>query len=249
MYFLVHSIASCKHAIDCPFQARRLFIRGHNGKIYPYLVINDSSLSDARKEERVLQLLRLLNHYLGKQKETSKRFLNFTVPRVVAISPQMRLVEDNPSSISMLDIYKERCMKQNIEPDAPFARYYERLSAVQSRGAQASHQVFRDTLRDIQKDMIPVTMLKDWANQAFPSATDLWTFRKQFTLQLAMASLAEYVFHLTRLNPDMIYIHQDSGLMNVSYFRFDIDDLNGKQGKAWHCRQLRGSARRWAGFS
>lgn len=48
--------------------ARRLYIRGHNGKIYPYLVVNDSGLADARREERVLQLLRMLNLYLGKQK-------------------------------------------------------------------------------------------------------------------------------------------------------------------------------------
>ena len=38
--------------------------------------------------------------------ETSRRLLYFTVPRVVAVSPQMRLVEDNPASISLLDIYK-----------------------------------------------------------------------------------------------------------------------------------------------
>ena len=42
----------------------------------------------------------MMNQLLGKHKETSKRFLNFTVPRVVAVSPQMRLVEDNPSSVS-----------------------------------------------------------------------------------------------------------------------------------------------------
>ena len=48
--------------------ARRLYIRGHNGKIYPYLVVNDSGLADARREERVLQLLRMLNHLLGKHK-------------------------------------------------------------------------------------------------------------------------------------------------------------------------------------
>lgn len=33
--------------------------------------------------------------------------LYFTVPRVVAVSPQMRLVEDNPASMSLLDIYKQ----------------------------------------------------------------------------------------------------------------------------------------------
>lgn len=44
------------------------------------------------------------------------------------------------------------------------------------------------------------------------------------TLQMALAFLCEYALHLTRLNTDMIYIHQDSGLMNVSYFKFDIND-------------------------
>ncbi len=42
---------------------------------------------------------RMLNHLLSKQKETSRRFLNITVARVVAVSPQMRLVQDNPNSV------------------------------------------------------------------------------------------------------------------------------------------------------
>lgn len=37
-------------------------------QIYPYLVVNDACLTESRREERVLQLLRMLNHYLGKQK-------------------------------------------------------------------------------------------------------------------------------------------------------------------------------------
>ena len=41
----------------------------------------------------------MLNHLLSKQKETSRRFLNMTVARVVAVSPQMRLVQDNPNSV------------------------------------------------------------------------------------------------------------------------------------------------------
>lgn len=208
--------------------ARRLRIRGHNGRLYPYLVVNDAGLGDARREERVLQLLRMLNHYLAKQRETSRRFLHFTVPRVVAVSPQMRLVEDNPASTSLLDIYKLACNKMEIEHDAPIARYYERLAAVQARGAQASHQVLRDILKEVQTTMVPRTMLKDWAVTTFPAATDYWTFRKMFTLQLSLACFAEYVLHLTRLNPDMMYVHQDSGLINIAYFKFDVDDTSGE---------------------
>jgi transformation/transcription domain-associated protein len=199
--------------------ARRLYIRGHNGKIYPYLVVNDSGLADARREERVLQLLRMMNHLLGKHKETSRRFLHFTVPRVVAVSPQMRLVEDNPHSVSLLDIYRERTSRKGLDHDAPVGRYYERLAQVQARGATASHSVLRDILREVQAAMVPKTLLRDWAAAAFSGATDYWTFRKTLTLQLALAGFAEYVLHLSRLNPDMLYIHQDSGLANVSYFR------------------------------
>ena len=123
-----------------------------------------------------------MNHYLAKQKETAKRFLNFTVPRVVAVSPQMRLVEDNVSSVSLLEIYKQRNQRRNIEHDQPIAKYYDRLANVQARGSQASHQVLRDILKDIQTNMIPVSLIKEWAAQTFPSATDLWTFRKQVCL-------------------------------------------------------------------
>ncbi|XP_044571244.1 transcription-associated protein 1 isoform X4 [Drosophila ananassae] len=48
------------------------------------------------------------------------------------------------------------------------------------------------------------------------------------TLQLALAYLCEHALNLTRLNTDMIYLHQDSGLMNVSYFKFDVNDDKGQ---------------------
>ncbi|XP_012223234.1 transformation/transcription domain-associated protein isoform X2 [Linepithema humile] len=206
--------------------ARRLRIRGHNGRLYPYLVVNDTGVVDARREERLLQLLRMLNHYLAKQKETSRRFLHFTVPRLVAVSPHMRLVEDNPAAISLLDIYKQGCAKLGMEHDAPIAKYYDKLGSIQTKGAQVSHQVLRDNLKEVQNTMVLKTMLKDWAIKTFPGATDYWTFRKMFTLQLSLNCFAEYVLHLTRLSPDMMYLYQDSGLINIAYFRFDMDDTS-----------------------
>ncbi|XP_067100393.1 transformation/transcription domain-associated protein isoform X3 [Osmerus mordax] len=207
--------------------ARRLYIRGHNGKIYPYLVMNDACLTESRREERVLQLLRLLNPCLEKRKETTKRHLFFTVPRVVAVSPQMRLVEDNPSSLSLVEIYKQRCTKKGIEHDNPISRYYDRLATVQARGTQASHQVLRDILKEVQGNMVPRSMLREWALHTFPNATDYWTFRKMLTIQLALIGLAEFMLHLNRLNPEMLQIAQDTGKLNVSYFRFDINDASG----------------------
>jgi transformation/transcription domain-associated protein len=50
----------------------------------------------------------------------------------------------------------------------------------------------------------------------------------QFTASLALEGVAEIVLHLSRLNPDMMYVHQDAGFVNVAYFKFDIDELTGK---------------------
>lgn len=90
----------------------------------------------------------------------------------------MRLVEDNPASVSLLDIYKAGCTGLNTKHDAPVTRYYERLAAVQARGAQPSYQHLRDILRDVQATMVPRTLLRDWALRTFPAPTDYWTFRK-----------------------------------------------------------------------
>ena len=49
----------------------------------------------------------------------------------------------------------------------------------------------------------------------------------QFTASLALEGVAEIVLHLTRLNPDMMYVHQDAGFVNVAYFKFDIDEQTG----------------------
>lgn len=210
--------------------ARRILIRGHNGKIYPYLVLNDSCLSDSRREERVLQMLRLLNQYLVNRKETGRRFLQFTVPRVVAISPGLRLVEDNPSSLSLVDILKRRInnnrSNSDMDQDTPIAEYYEKLQKIQSSGCPASAKNLRDILIDVQNRMVPKNLLKDWASQTYVDATDYWVFRSQFTYQLALCCFCEYVFHLTRLMPESMYIHQDTGQINVAFYKFDLDDSN-----------------------
>ena len=94
---------------------RRISIRGHNGKVYPFLIANEGNPEktyyEGRKEEHVMQLMRMLNTYLSKQKETARRNLFFTLPRVVSLSVDVRMIEDDTSAISLLDIYKNRNRK------------------------------------------------------------------------------------------------------------------------------------------
>lgn len=50
----------------------------------------------------------------------------------------------------------------------------------------------------------------------------------QFTLQLALTAVCEHALHLTRVNAEMMYLHQDSGLVSVSYVMFDLNDQTGE---------------------
>jgi len=56
----------------------------------------------------------MVNTYLGKQKETASRGVHFTLPRIVSLSAEVRIVEDDCSSISLLDIYKNTMRKLSV---------------------------------------------------------------------------------------------------------------------------------------
>ncbi|CAI7996002.1 Transformation/transcription domain-associated protein [Geodia barretti] len=202
---------------------RRLYIQGDNGKIYPYLVVNDTQVSRCRSEERVLQLLAMINLYLNKNKETSRRYLQFAVPRLVAVAPQMRLVEDNTSNISLTDIFKQYCGSANQEWDSPMVQYYERLALLQSQGESITPETLQTLFSQIQTSHAPQTLLREWGEKSYATSTDFWTFRMQFTKHLALCGMAEFVFHLTRLEPDLLYIVRSTGCLTQAFLTFDIN--------------------------
>jgi len=57
--------------------------------------------------------------------------MRFTVPKMVAVSPQLRLVEDDPGSLSLLEVFKLHCSKNNFESDSPVLAYYEKVAKLQ----------------------------------------------------------------------------------------------------------------------
>ena len=90
----------------------------------------------------------------------------------------LKIYSKNKIFDTRLILILQRCSKRGIEHDAPIARYYERLLTVQARGSQASHQVLRDILKEVQNNMVPRGLLKEWALHTFLDATDYWIFRK-----------------------------------------------------------------------
>jgi transformation/transcription domain-associated protein len=109
--------------------------------------------------------------------------------------------------------------------DLPLTFYFEKLRSFNSSGILANVKQFQsDLFKAIASGLVPKSVLKEWAACTYTNATDYFHFRKVFTQQLAIYNLAEYAFCLTRLNPDQMYVSQNSGVMQAIRLRFDLNE-------------------------
>ena len=210
---------------------RRLRIRGHDGSIHPFAVQHPAA-RHCRREERILQLFRILNGLLGKRTESRRRNLYFHLPLMVPLAPHIRLVRDDPSYISMQGIYEDYCRRVGINKDEPVLFTMEKMRSlaetkqnvsIGSSSAQTSktnkfqrtpdqQQVLRtEILTAIQEKWVPSTVVLDFFQQTYPNFSDFWLFRRQFAFQYASIAFMTYVMHMGNRYPNKIMISRSTG--------------------------------------
>jgi transformation/transcription domain-associated protein len=116
---------------------RRLTIRGHDGSLHPFVIQNPSA-RQFRREERLMQLFRLLNSVLERKKESRMRNLSFHLPIIVPVAPNVRLVKDDPSYCTLYDIYEDHCDNTNMHKDDPLTYYIDKLKKGISKNTDVS---------------------------------------------------------------------------------------------------------------
>lgn len=89
-----------------------------------------------------------------------------------------------------------------MEFDAPVARYYERLAAVQARGSQASHQVLRDILREVRPSLysywikfsyVTASVFDMYLDHIFLYCLALYSYRNTIGVDKFMAKLSKRI--------------------------------------------------------
>lgn len=158
-----------------------------------------------RSEERVQQLMRMWNVLLSSHKEAQKRHLAYYTPRTVSLTQYVRLVEDPDHHLSLEDVLLRHCRERNVigEQAVMFA-YKARLEeALQLRKGQPIDAVKRrrEVFDMIRRQLVGSEVLSRYVLASFPDHTAHWLFRRQFTAQLALASLAAYVLSLAKGAP------------------------------------------------
>lgn len=126
-------------------------------------------------------------------------------PPASSSSSLLAAANNNLSSSWINNKSNESSVNNNY--DVPLNYYFEHNGGVSTLGGPL------ELFKTISSHSIcPPTLMRSWALQTYPDATDYFHARKQFTCQLAMYDLAEYAFGLTRIQPDHFYLSQQSGV-------------------------------------
>lgn len=111
------------------FSHRRLKIRGHDGSVHSF-AIQHPAARHSRREERMLQLFRIFNGTLAKRKESRRRNLNFYLPLMIPLAPSLRLVQDDPSYMSLQGIFEDHCRRNGLNKDDPVLFTMDKIRAI-----------------------------------------------------------------------------------------------------------------------
>lgn len=209
-------VENCRSNAQC---WRRITLIGHDGSKTAFSIQNPTS-RHARREERLMQVLRTFNGHLARKKETRKRNLSFYLPAAIPCSPALRLLESDPSGVFLSDIFEQHCEKTGISKEEPVLAVGEKVRSTlrefkQMHNRQPDQTEYwslkRDLYDEIALKMVPDNVLTKYMVQTMVGPSELWRMRKQFATQLSATSFATYVFCLSQRIPSKFYLSRETG--------------------------------------
>ncbi|MCJ1335959.1 hypothetical protein MMC09_001233 [Bachmanniomyces sp. S44760] len=196
------------------FSHRRLNIRGHDGSLHPF-AIQHPAPRHSRREERTLQLFRIFNGVLAKRKESRRRNLNFYLPLMIPLAPNLRLVQEDAQYISLQGVFEDHCRRTGINKDEPVLSTMEKLRAMaemrNNKYPDQAQSLRMEAYTAVQDKWVPKTVVLQYFQQTYPNFADFWLFRRQFSYQYAALTFMTYVMHMNNRYPHKISIARGSG--------------------------------------
>jgi transformation/transcription domain-associated protein len=191
---------------------RRITMRGHDGSMHPF-AIQYPAARHCRREERIIQLFRILSGVLARRKESRKRCLSFHLPAAIPLAPHIRIVQDDASYVSLQGIYEDYCDRHSQHKDDPLQLATERVQkAPQLQNKKAELLDLKvDILASIRRDLVPETIVYDYFKQTFPAFSEFWRFRKHFSLQYASLIFMTYIMNINNRFPYKLFISRKTG--------------------------------------
>ncbi|OQR96405.1 phosphatidylinositol kinase (PIK-L3) [Achlya hypogyna] len=188
------------------YTQRRITLGGNNGKHYSFLV-QYAMTYITRCDERMMQMHLLVNRLFLRHKETKQRNLVLHIPKVIPLTPRVRLMEDNVEHISLGEIYELDCAVQQKDPDLPVELYRRKISEVEENMANMKLAIFNE----ICDQHVSEHLLAKYLHRTIPHADDLFQFRNVFASHLALTSFLSYALHVGERTPHKVVFSRATG--------------------------------------
>ncbi|KAJ0907922.1 putative non-specific serine/threonine protein kinase [Helianthus annuus] len=228
-----HTVKLDRVAADIPIvrrhgsSFRRLTLIGSDGS-QRHFIVQTSLTPNARSDERILQLFRVMNRMFDKHKESRRRHISIHTPIIIPVWSQVRMVEDDLTYSTFLEVYENHCSRNNKEADQPIAYFKEQLN--QAISGQISPETVVDlrlqAYNHITKDYVFDSIFSQYMYKTLLNGNHMWAFKKQFAIQLALSSFTSFMLQIGGRSPNKILFAKNTGKIFQTDFH-PAYDANG----------------------
>ncbi|KAI3451444.1 hypothetical protein Pfo_008109 [Paulownia fortunei] len=206
---------------------RRLTLMGSDGS-QRHFIVQTSLTPNARSDERILQLFRVMNRMFDKHKESRRRHICIHTPIIIPVWSQVRMVEDDLMYSTFLEVYENHCARNDREADLPITYFKEQLN--QAICGQISPEAVVDlrlqAYNDITKNIVTESIFSQFMYKTLLNGNHTWAFKKQFAVQLALSSFMSFMLQIGGRSPNKILFAKNTGKIFQTDFH-PAYDANG----------------------
>lgn len=195
---------------------RRIVMIGNDGSRSSFIVQNPSS-RQSRREERVVQLLRMADAIVDKKIISKRHSLSLGIQNIVPLSAFVRLIEDHESFVSLEDVYEKHCRQVGILPEDPMLYFrdcmfkgMETLQIPFKKGSVDLLNLRVDLFEEICQKYVPSSILNNYVKSIYHDFSSFWNFRRKFISQYASSVFTTYILAIGHRFPHKIGFNRES---------------------------------------
>lgn len=231
----IYSIANSVHILPTKTKPKKLYFIGSNGKRYAYLF---KGLEDLHLDERIMQLLSIINSMFCKINKTETIHYNALNYSVTPLGPRSGLISWVEGATPLFTLYKKwqqreaihLATKQNqqIHILRPNDIYYSKLNPLlKEKNIKNFHEnrnecpvaILRQVLEELIKETPGDLLSKElWCNSSTPA--NWWNSVQIYSRSTAVMSMIGYIIGLGDRHLDNLLINLSTG--QVAHIDYNI---------------------------
>ncbi|KAL4956177.1 hypothetical protein BDW69DRAFT_181790 [Aspergillus filifer] len=185
---------------------RKIGIRGSDGKIYNILC---KPKDDLRKDQRLMEFNNMINRFLKKDVESSKRRMYIKTYAVTPLNEECGLIEWVDNLRTLRDLVTKSLKERGITPNYEEIRHYLNEACSDS----SKTWLFTDK---VLATFPPV--LREWFVDMFPETGAWFAARLRYTRSCAVMSMVGYVLGLgDRHGENILFEEGTGGVLHVDF--------------------------------